>query len=104
MTWRTVSGRSRQGVSMSTPCHAATERSIMLKAPTRRLGPRRHGRIAPFASESESSGTTSASSKYASRPRPSQTGQAPRGLLKEKLAEVSTSNAMPQSVHSLRSL
>ncbi len=53
--------------------------------------------MAPSASDSPSSGTTSSGSKYISVPRPSQAGQAPKGLLKENSRGSISSMVKPET-------
>src|SRR5712691_11738177 len=55
--------------------------------------------MAPWARDRPGSGTTSVSSYSSPAPKPLHPGQAPRGLLKENSAGVSTGPAVPQREH-----
>ena len=54
-----------------------------------------HGAIAPSATESSGSGTTSSGSTSYTMPRPSHSGHAPYGELNEKLRGASSSKLLP---------
>ena len=59
--------------------------------------------MAPSASGSDVSGTTNTGSNSSRVPRPPQRGQAPWGLLNEKVRGAISGNEMPQSAQALRS-
>ncbi len=93
---RTARGSSRQGFFGSNGTCSASVRSAALRRISVRRVPSFQGFTAPSLSESDSSGTASASMKRRVRPRPPQVGHAPAGWLWERCRGVSGSCTAPQ--------
>src|ERR1017187_852788 len=92
-----LSARSFHGVLSDTLNFLATVSSTSINHDIE--GPRVHPERAPSLMLNDGSGTTASGSTSMRMPRPVHTGQAPCGLLKEKLRGAGSSIEIPQYTH-----